>query len=84
MRMLNGDINVYWYHEGLTPGTVRAASYGTDYDSGALVPDVGDVIRDFHGLYGAPIVVRVVSVTRIGQGTTAFEVRVATVEEVAE
>lgn len=80
MRMLYGDINVYWHHETLTPHNVRAANYGTDHDSGTLIPDVGDVIRDFPGLYGTPIAVRVTSVEQIGQGRTAYQIRVATVD----
>jgi hypothetical protein len=81
MRMLHGDINVYWYHDELTPHTVRAATYGTAYDSGALIPDVGDVIRDFHGYMGEPITVRVTEVKQFGDGVVAFEVHVATVGE---
>jgi hypothetical protein len=81
MRMLHGDINVYWYHDELTPFTVRAACYGTTHDSGALIPDVGDVIRDFYGEMGEPITVRVTEVKQTGQGVVAFEVRVTTVSE---
>jgi hypothetical protein len=83
MRMVPGDINVYWYHETLTPHNVRAVTYGTPNNSGTLLPDVGDVIRDFHGEYGVPITVRVVQVRRFGVGVEAYEVRVATVEESA-
>jgi len=83
MRIVNGDINIYWYHDQLTPGAVRGADYGTDHNSATLLPDVGDVVRDFHGLYGAPITVRVVSVEQIGDGCVAYEVRVTDVEEKA-
>lgn len=81
MRMVHGDINVYWHHDTLTPSNVRAASYGTDHDSGALIPDVGDIIRDFPGHYGEPIAVRVVEVEQIGVGVVAFSVRVTTVAQ---
>lgn len=80
MRMLAGDINVYWYHQELTPHNVRAATYGNNSTSGTLIPDVGDIIRDFHGLYGEPITVRVMSVEQVGRGCLAYEVRVADVE----
>lgn len=79
MKMLSGDFNIYWYHEMLTPGCVRAARYGSSHDSGGLVPEVGDVIGSFHGLYGAPIAVRVTEVTQIGDGVVAFEVRVVSI-----
>lgn len=80
MRMLNGDFNVYWYHDVFTPHTVRAACYGTNYNSGGLVPEVGDVIKDFYGSLGDPITVRVTEVRQFGDGSVAFEVRVTTVE----
>ena len=80
MRMQAGDINIYWQHERLTPTTVRAASYGTSHDSGTLVPEVGDVINGFHGLYGEPITVRVTGVDMIGDGVIAYMVTVATVK----
>lgn len=79
MRMLAGDFNVYYYCKTLDPkglaSNVRAACYGNDH-SGGLVPEVGDVINDFHGLMDLPIRVRVDQVTPIGQGCTAFEVQV--------
>ena len=80
MRMQAGDINVYWQHEELTATTIRAASYGTSHDSGTLVPEMGDVIRDFHGYMGEPITVRVISVDMIGRGVIAYLVTVATVK----
>lgn len=76
MRMMVGDINVYWQHATLTPGNVRAASYGSDRDSGTLIPDVGDVINDFHGFMGCATTVRVLSVESIGQGVVAYMVTV--------
>lgn len=79
MRMVAGDINVYWQHETLTPTNVRAASYGSDHDSGCLIPDIGDVIHDFHGYMGEPITVRVTKVDMTGQGVTAYMVTVADV-----
>lgn len=79
MRMLAGDINIYWQHDELTPYTTRAASYGTSHDSGTLIPEIGDVINGFHGLYGEPITVRVTHVDMIGDGVTAYLVTVATV-----
>lgn len=79
MRMLNGDFNVYWYHDMLTPSTVRAACYGTGQNSGGLVPEVGDVINGFPGLMGEPIAVRVIEVRQFGEDSLAFDVRVTTV-----
>lgn len=79
MRMQTCDINIYWLHEELTPNSVRAASYGTSHDSGTLVPEVGDVINDFHGYCGEPITVRVTRVDMIGVGVIAYQVTVATV-----
>jgi len=86
MRMIAGDVNVYWYHDTLTPHNVRVAAYGTEHNSGTLVPDEGDIIRDFPGWDGEnyePITVRVVSVRQFGQGCVAFEVLVTTVETAA-
>jgi hypothetical protein len=82
MRMVSGDVDIYWYHDTLTPGNVRAASYGCDKDSGRLIPEVGDVISGFHGWDGEryePITVRVTEVEEIGDGVTAFQVKVTTV-----
>lgn len=79
MRMVAGDINVYWQHETLTPSNVRAASYGSDHDSGCLVPDVGDVVDGFHGYMGKPTKVKVTKVEETGQGVRAFVVTVADV-----
>lgn len=79
MRMIVGDINVYWQHETLTPGQVRAADYGTPHNSGTLLPDVGDIIREFHGWMGEPISVTVTKVESIGQGVEAYRVTVADV-----
>lgn len=81
MRILNGDVNVYWYHDELTPTCVRGAAYGSPRSSATLVPDEGDIIRDFYGLYGDPITVRVVWVKQVGDGCVAFEVHVTTVQE---
>lgn len=81
MRLVAGDINVYWQHDTLTPEQVRAASYGSQYDSGTLLPDVGDVVRDFHGFMGEPTTVKVVSVVEFGQGCTAYRVTVTDVTE---
>ena len=81
MRFQHGDINLYYSHDILTPENVRATSYGTSHDGGTLVPEVGDVLRDFPAWTGSErelITVRVVSVEQIGQGTTAYAVRVAT------
>ena len=79
MRIVSGDVNIYWYHDELTPYAVRGASYGTGNNSATLLPDVGDVVRDFYGLFGELITVRVVSVESIGQEVEAYEVRVSTV-----
>jgi hypothetical protein len=80
--MVSGDVNIYYSHEVLTPGNVRAASYGTESSSGTLVPEVGDVFRDFHGWDGEyqAITVRVVRVKEIDTGGLhrAFEILVAT------
>jgi hypothetical protein len=87
MRMVSGDVNIYYFHETLTPSNVRAASYGCDRDSGALVPEVGDIIWDFHGWDGEdyePITVRVTAVKQIDGAapvSAAFEVTVATIGE---
>jgi hypothetical protein len=81
MRIVPGDVNVYYYHDTLTPNNVRAASYGTEGSSGALVPEEGDILHDFHGWDGEkyePITVRVTEVTQFGDGVIAFEVRVTT------
>jgi len=78
MRLHLGDVNVYWQHATLTPHNVRIGSYGRP-DNGNLVPEVGDVIRDFPGYMGAPITVEVKSVEPIGQGCTAYVVTVDTV-----
>ena len=78
MRMLNGDFNVYWQHDTLTPGNVRAARYGSGHDSGGLVPEVGDVISGFPGSFGEPIAVRVIEVEQFGEGVVAFNVIVST------
>lgn len=85
MRLVNGDVNVYYYHDTLTPENVRAASYGTESTSGALVPEVGDILRDFPGWTGEkyePITVRVTEVKMFGDGVEAYEVRTATVPAV--
>lgn len=79
MKMLFGDFNVYWHHDTLTPHAVRAACYGSRNNSGGLVPEVGDVINDFHGLNGEPIAVRVTEVEQFGDGVVAFDVKVTTV-----
>lgn len=84
MRMVPGDVNVYYMHAELTPRNVRAASYGTTSSSGALVPEVGDVINDFHGWDGEryeAITVRVVNVDKIVTYADheAYEVTVETV-----
>ena len=79
MRMLSGDFNVYWQHDTLTPGNVRAARYGSDYDSGGLVPEVGDVISDFPGAFGALIKIQVIEVEQFGDGVVAFRVTVTTI-----
>lgn len=82
MRLVNGDVNVYYYHDTLTPHNVRAASCGTAGTSAALVPEVGDILHKFPGWTGEeyePITVRVVSVEMIGDGVEAYEVRTATV-----
>ncbi len=84
MRLVNGDVNVYYMHDTLTPGNVRAASYGTATTSGALVPEVGDILRNFPGWTGTvyeSITVRVVDVEMIGDGVEAYRVRTATVVE---
>lgn len=82
MRFQHGDINIYYYHDTLTPENVRAASYGSSHDSGTLVPEVGDVLNGFPGWTGSeyePITVRVVSVVQIGKVNAAYDVRVTTV-----
>jgi hypothetical protein len=79
--MLNGDFNVYWHHDTITPYAVRAACYGTAHNSGGLVPEVDDVINGFHGHMGEPTTVRVTEVEQFGQGVVAFKVTVTTVEE---
>jgi hypothetical protein len=76
MRMLSGDMNVYWRHDTLTPENVRAATYGSRFDSGTLIPDVGDVIHDFPGHMGALITVKVTEVEQVGRDFTAFQVTV--------
>lgn len=76
MKMVFGDVNVYWRHDTLTPHNVRAASYGTPGDSGTLVPEVGDIIRDFSGHMGALITVKVTEVRRVGREVTAYQVTV--------
>lgn len=81
MRMVHGDVNMYWKHASLTPGHIRAAAYGTAYDSARLVPDEGDVISGFPGFMGEPLKVRVVKVEQIGQGATAYQITVETVTE---
>lgn len=86
MRFEHGDINLYYYHDTLTPKNIRAASYGTAHDSGTLVPEIGDVLNGFPGWTGSEyeaVTVRVVSVEQIGQGTTAYDVRVTTVTPAA-
>jgi len=82
MRLVHGDVNVYYLHDTLTPDNVRAASYGTAATSGALVPEVGDVLHDFPGWTGEeyePITVKVVEVKSIGDGCQAYEVTTTTV-----
>lgn len=86
MRMVAGNVIIYYLHDTLTPSYVRAASYGTQNSSGALVPQIGDVIEDFHGwdVKGEcyePITVKVVHVIELTPGfeRKAFEVRVQTV-----
>lgn len=79
MKMMHGDFNIYWQHDTLTPGNVRAARYGSDHDSGGLVPEAGDVINGFPGLYGEPIAVRVLDVEQFGEGVVAFKVTVTTI-----
>jgi len=82
MRLVTGDVNVYYMHDTLTPGSVRAASYGTANTSGALVPEEGDILHNFPGWTGTehkPITVRVVSVKMIGHGVEAYEVQTTTV-----
>lgn len=81
MRIVNGDVNIYWLHDTLTPHNIRGVDYGTSNNSATLLPDAGDVVRNFCGLDGAPITVRVVSVVEFGQGCTAYEVCVTTVED---
>lgn len=83
MRMQHGDINLYYYHDVLTPENVRAASYGTASDSGTIIPEVGDVLNGFPGWTGSEyesITVRVTEVTQIGNGVLAYDVRVTTVK----
>ena len=82
MRLVNGDVNVYYLHDELTPGNIRAASYGTANTSAALVPEVGDILHNFPGWTGSeyePITVRVVEVKMIGDGVEAYEVHTTTV-----
>ncbi len=82
MRLVSGDVNVYYYHDTLSPHTIRAASYGTASTSGALVPEVGDVLHNFPGWTGEeyePITVRVIDVKMIGVGVEAYEVRTTTI-----
>lgn len=82
MRLVHGDVNVYYYHDTLTPGIVRAASYGTAYTSGTLVPEVGDILHNFPGWTGTkyePITVRVTEVKSIGNGCEAYGVTTTTV-----
>jgi hypothetical protein len=82
MRLVNGDVNVYYFHDTLTPGNVRAASYGTASTSGALVPEVGDILHNFPGWTGSAyeaITVRVIAVKSVGEGVEAYEVRTTTV-----
>jgi hypothetical protein len=84
MRLVNGDVNVYYMHDTLTPHSVRAASYGTDRTSGALVPEVGDVLHNFPGWTGTKseaITVRVTEVKSIGDGIEAYEVHTTTITE---
>lgn len=81
MRIVQGDVNVYYYHNELTPNNVRMATYGNGQRSVVLVPEVGDILRDFPGRDGreyVPITVRVTGVTQIGAGVEAYEVRTTT------
>lgn len=82
MKLVYGDVNVYWVHEKLTPQNVRAAAYGHPRSSGTLLPDVGDIIRDFPGLDGDPIIVQVKQVKKLNRDVsyTAYEVRVVDVD----
>lgn len=82
MRLVNGDVNVYYLHDTLTPHNVRAASYGKESTSGALVPEVGDILHDFPGWTGTEpeaITVRVTEVEMIGEGVEVYQVRTTTV-----
>jgi len=84
MRLVNGDVNVYYRHDTLAPDSIRAASYGSAMTSGALVPEAGDILRDFPGWTGEeyePITVRVVEVKSIGDGVAAYEVFTTTITE---
>lgn len=81
MRLTYGDVNVYYYHDTLTPQNIRAATYGSPRSS-ALVPEVGDLLTNFPGWDGEryePITVRVTEVTPFGDGVEAYEVRTTTV-----
>jgi hypothetical protein len=91
MRIAFGDINVYYFHDELTPANVRAAVYGSEYSS-ALIPEVGDVLHDFPGWTAGefpgrrdgehePITVRVTAVAEFGDSCTSYEVRTTTIEE---
>lgn len=83
MRRIHGDVNIYYYHDTLTPENVRCASYGTANSSGTFLPEVGDILHDFPGWTGEEyedITVRVIEVKDIGDGCQAFAVRTATVQ----
>jgi hypothetical protein len=75
MRMVFRDINVYFFHDKITPENVRGAIYGTA-DHPSLLPEVGDILHDFGGYMGELITVRVVEVEPFGQGVEAYKVHV--------
>lgn len=81
MKVMLADVNVYFKHDQLTPGTVRLAVYGRSDDHWAILPEEGDIIRDFPGYLGDLITVKVVDVVSIGRGTKAYEVTVTDVTE---
>lgn len=75
MKIRFGDINVYYLHDKITPGSIRHAVIGNS-NASTLIPETGDVINDFAGWLGEPITVRVVNVKQIGHGVEAYEVTV--------
>lgn len=84
MLRISGDVNIYYYHDTLTPANVRCASYGTAPSSGTMLPEVGDILHDFPGWTGEEyesLTVRVTKVDSIGNGCQAFEVHTTTVTE---